>query len=125
MRPGSIIGPLILIILGVAFLLNNAGWEFPIGRIFSDGWPLILIFFGVAQVIGALFGAATGRRGGSIIGGVIMITLGVLFALQQMAGIGFRHTWPILLIVIGGLGVLRAMFGPALFAGRLMKGRLR
>jgi hypothetical protein len=125
MKPGAIVGPLILIALGVLFLLNNAGWDFPIGEMFARGWPLILVFIGLAQLLGGIFSTASGRRGhGSIPGGIILITLGVLFALQQMAGIHFGETWPILLIVIGALGLLRAMLGPALFAGRVVKGRI-
>ena len=37
----------------------------------------------------------------SITGPVIMITVGVLFALDRFSGIRFRETWPVLLIVIG------------------------
>jgi hypothetical protein len=125
MKQGAIVGPLILIALGVLFLLRNAGWDFPFWEMFHRGWPLILIFIGLVQLLGGIFGAVAGRRtGGNVPAGIIMITLGVLFSFQQMAGIGFGYTWPILLIVIGAIGLLRAMLGPALFDGRAVKGRI-
>jgi hypothetical protein len=41
-------GPLILIVLGVLFLLNNLYPEiYPFGRV----WPVILIVIGVAKVL--------------------------------------------------------------------------
>lgn len=42
----------------------------------------------------------------AIRGPVIMIVLGVLFALDYSAGIGFGKTWPILLIVAGLLHLI-------------------
>ena len=40
---------------------------------------------------------------------LILITVGVLFALQNFTSIGFDRTWPVLLIVIG----LLSLFGRA------------
>jgi membrane-bound ClpP family serine protease len=36
---------------------------------------------------------------------VILVTIGVLFLLQEFASwqFGFDHTWPVMLIVIGGI----------------------
>ena len=39
----------------------------------------------------------------AIRGPVMLITIGVLFALDYSAGIGFAKTWPVLLIVAGVL----------------------
>lgn len=39
-------------------------------------------------------------------GPLVMITVGVLFALQQSGGYPFWRTWPIVLIVIGLLKLL-------------------
>jgi hypothetical protein len=63
----------------------------------------VLIVIGAFQLAGGLVG-----RGGSVSGGLILITIGVLFAFQQLMGLSFRHTWPVVLIVIGAVGVLRA-----------------
>jgi hypothetical protein len=49
---------------------------------------------------------------------VILITLGSLFALQTLADIRFGQTWPMLLVVIGLLGILKIVFGPVLLADR-------
>lgn len=37
----------------------------------------------------------------AITGPVILITVGVLFAIDRFTEIGFHQTWPVLLIVIG------------------------
>ena len=44
----------------------------------------------------------------AITGPIVMITIGVLFTIQHVAGISFGQTWPVLLIVIG---VLKLMGG--------------
>jgi hypothetical protein len=40
-------------------------------------------------------------------GPAVLVTLGVLFLLANMSEYPFERTWPILLIVIGGIKVLR------------------
>jgi hypothetical protein len=42
----------------------------------------------------------------AIRGPVILITLGVLFALNNFTPYGFSETWPVLLIVLGLLSLL-------------------
>ena len=120
MRPGQIIGPAILIAIGVLFLANNLGWEWPIGEVISTFWPLILVGLGVAHIARALI---AGR--GGLAGGIILLTLGVLFSLHQIWGIRFGETWPVLLIAIGAIGLLRGMLGPAIFGRSCMKGGVR
>ena len=57
-------------------------------------------------------GDRTGIR--AIKGPIILITVGVLFALQSFNIYGFDQTWPVLLIVIGLLSLLgRASQAPA------------
>ena len=36
MRPRSITGPLILVVIGVLFLLNNLGHDLPLWTLFAD-----------------------------------------------------------------------------------------
>jgi hypothetical protein len=43
----------------------------------------------------------------AIRGPVVLITLGVLFAIDYSAGISFGKTWPVLLIVLGILHLFR------------------
>jgi hypothetical protein len=43
----------------------------------------------------------------AIRGPVIMITVGILFALDEFTSISFRQTWPAILIVVGILNLSR------------------
>lgn len=38
-------------------------------------------------------------------GPIILITVGVLFTIQHVAGIGLGKTWPVFLIVVGALKI--------------------
>jgi hypothetical protein len=55
---------------------------------------------------GALFTQA-------IRGPVLLITVGILFAMQQAGTLPFSHTWPLLIIVIGVLKLIERMLLPA------------
>ena len=46
----SLIGPVILIVLGVVFLLSNLGLLPPLGTLLVKWWPLILIVVGLARL---------------------------------------------------------------------------
>src|SRR6202035_2201768 len=48
----------------------------------------------------------------AIRGPVTLITIGVLFALNNFTGYGFDKTWPVLLIVFGLLSLLRRGWDP-------------
>lgn len=54
---------------------------------------------------GALFAQA-------IRGPILLIMVGVLFAMQQSNVLPFSHTWPLLIIVIGVLKLIERMFMP-------------
>jgi hypothetical protein len=41
----------------------------------------------------------------AIRGPVIMITIGLLFLLDRLTPLSFSRTWPIILIVVGGLAL--------------------
>jgi TM2 domain-containing membrane protein YozV len=106
-------GAVILIALGVLFLLHTVGWfEFGIDRF----WPVILIAFG-----GWLFAKRWGLLGTEglactcdrckmrcIMWPSIMITLGVLFLMDNLHGPGFERTWPLVLLVIGAVKLLQS-----------------
>jgi hypothetical protein len=47
-------------------------------------------------------------------GPVVLITLGILFALDQMQEIGFRRTWPVLFIVFGVMKLIERVLAPPL-----------
>lgn len=103
------IGAIVLILLGVLFLLNTMGMEFGIDRF----WPLILIGIGgwlFARNWGWLPGGCSGCpcarcRTRKIMGPSILLTVGFLFLLEslRLENLGFNHTWPVILLVIGGV----------------------
>jgi hypothetical protein len=115
MKPGAFVGPSILIVMGVLFLLNNFGLTIPIGDFLRYGWPFLLILIGVLQLAGALGGR------GSLPAGLILITIGSLFAFDRLLGVSFSHTWPVILIAAGVIGLLRTSAGAA-FGGRRSPG---
>jgi len=49
-RKPHLTGPVILIVIGAIFLLDNLGW-LDAGRVIAHGWPLILIALGLWQVM--------------------------------------------------------------------------
>ncbi len=46
-------------------------------------------------------------------GPVLLVTIGVLFAIHQAGVLSFGQTWPLLIIVIGVMKLLEWMGGPA------------
>ena len=94
----------VLIGLGLLFLFNTA-FDFSLHRY----WPLILIVLGVY-----LFAKQWGLLGGyrpacvcercrmhRLMGPAILVTLGVLFLLDNVSNVDFGKTWPAILLVIG------------------------
>ena len=95
---GALVGGLVLIFLGVlSYLsyyttyLNQTRW-----------WALFIVALGVVLIAQDLYYAAKGaRRGGGIIGGLILVAVGVsLYA-------DISNWWPLILIAIG-VGVIAA-----------------
>jgi TM2 domain-containing membrane protein YozV len=106
-------GAVVLIILGLIFLLNTVGlFESGIDRF----WPVILIGFG-----GWLFAKRWGLLGETdgtctcdrckmrcIMWPAVMVTVGVLFLIDNLHGPDFGRTWPLILLVIGGVKLLQS-----------------
>jgi DUF4097 and DUF4098 domain-containing protein YvlB len=61
MRRGSVIGPLILIVLGVLFLFRNLWPEIPLVDLISRFWPFLLIAWGAIRLIEILFWSMSGK----------------------------------------------------------------
>jgi DUF4097 and DUF4098 domain-containing protein YvlB len=85
MRPRSITGPLILVVIGVVFLLNNLGHDIPFWSYLTDYWPFLLIGIGVIRLAEVLFHVSHGS------------------ALPLRSGGGGWVFWVILLCVFGAI----------------------
>ena len=120
MRPGHVVGPLILVGVGILFLVNNLLTDISLGEMMAGYWWLVLIVVGLAQLAGVLVGPVH-KKWGHLNGGLILLTVGGLFGIQHLYGFGFGRTWPVLLIVIGLMGMLRLALAPVVVAGRVGK----
>ena len=104
-------GAIVLILLGVLFLLHTMGLGFGLDRF----WPLILIAIGgwlFARNWGLLASGCSGCqcarcRTRRIMGPAMMVTVGALFLLENLGALGFGRTWPVILLVIGGVKLLQ------------------
>lgn len=94
---GRIVGGLILVAVGAVLLLRNIGFLFP-NWLFS--WPMILILIGIYSGFKHQF-----RNNSSI----ILIAIGGFFLFDRfIPEIGLQpYFWPVLIIVIGIIFILR------------------
>jgi hypothetical protein len=56
---------------------------------------------------------ANGYYSRRLMGPIVLITIGVLFLLDQIGDWGFGRTWPILLIVIGAVKIFERFIAPS------------
>ncbi len=104
-------GAIVLILLGVLFLLHTMGLGLGLDRF----WPLILIALGVwlfARNWGLLESGWSGCqcarcRTRRIMGPAMLVTIGSLFLLENLHALSFGRTWPVILLVIGGVKLLQ------------------
>ncbi|MGA3126094.1 MAG: DUF4097 family beta strand repeat-containing protein [Candidatus Korobacteraceae bacterium] len=81
-RGRSVVGPLILIVIGLLFLLRNFGYTIPLFYNFVKYWPLLLVVIGVVR-LAEYFAARSAQRpvprmgGGTVFLLVIVIAVGV------------------------------------------------
>jgi hypothetical protein len=47
-------------------------------------------------------------------GPILLITIGILFAIQQAGGLSFGRTWPLILIVLGIIKLIERIAAPPL-----------
>ena len=99
------VAPVVLIALGVIFLLDNLDL-LDFSRALRY-WPVALIALGAYMLYARM---STPGGGGPVMNGnimcavrgpILMITLGVLLAIDQMGTLSFSRTWPVLLIEFG------------------------
>jgi hypothetical protein len=105
-------GAIALILVGLLFLLHTMGLQFGLERF----WPLIMIAVGgwlFARNWG-LTGEYAGRcqcarcRSCRLMGPAVLLTLGFLFLFESLGRVNFGRTWPILLLVIGGVKLFQS-----------------
>jgi hypothetical protein len=92
----------ILIGLGVIFILQNMGM-ISAGDI-GSWWPVLLIGFGVSQLIAP-------KDAGGVFGGAILTGMGVFFLLRNLGVVGWslHDLWPVLLVLTGVSLVARSL----------------
>jgi len=98
-------GAVVLIALGVLFLLHTAGvFEFGFDRIF----PVLLMALGAwlfARNYGLLGGGESCRR--SLMGPVMLFTIGTLLLFERMGVATFHRTWPVILLAVGAVKLIQ------------------
>lgn len=100
------LGPIILIALGFLFLLHTIG----LFQLSMKFWPLILIGIGgwmIWQRTQRVACRCVACTAVSLMGPVILVTLGVMFLLAEFTRVHFGESWPLILIVIGVLKFLQ------------------
>ena len=101
----------ILIGLGVLFLINTV-FDFSLHRF----WPIILIVIGVwlfARQWGLLgdyrpYCVCEHCRTRKLMGPAMLVTIGVLFLLDNVGRLEFHRTWPAILLVVGVVKLLQS-----------------
>lgn len=101
--PQIVLG-LLIVAFGVTLTLDNLDY-IEAGHVFRY-WPLLLVAFGLARILN------TDCTSGRVSGG-IMVLIGAWLTADNVYGvpIDFAQWWPMVLVVIGGLIVLRALKG--------------
>ncbi len=116
------VGAAILIGLGVLFLINTV-FDFSLDRF----WPLILIAWGVWLfakhwgLLGTYRPACVCERCRTrkLMGPSILVTLGILFLLDNVSRLDFGKTWPAILLVIGVVKLMQSNASDAGHVGTL------
>ena len=62
MKRGSLIGPMLLILIGVLFLINNIRPELPILQVIGNYWPFVLIAWGALRLLEITYWQLSGSR---------------------------------------------------------------
>ena len=104
-RRWSAIWGIVLIVLGAAFLLQNFNLV-PAG--YLQWWPVLVIAAGVWL----LARGYSERRGGALIGGALVSSMGVFWLLDNLGRVDGRAFAPVLLIALGAGLLLRTLLRP-------------
>lgn len=108
MRRSSLIGPVLLIVLGVIFLINNLKPEISLLRALGDYWPYLLIAWGGLRLLEILYWhfAAKPLPWSGISGGEwFVIVLIALIGGGLHVGHRYRDSWPAARITMHGIEI--------------------
>jgi len=97
MRRGSVVGPLILIGIGILFLLRNVWPQIPLLDLIGRYWPYLLILWGALRLLEILIWAATSKplpRQGVSGGEWILIVFVCLFGAGLYTAHNYTGWWP-------------------------------
>jgi DUF4097 and DUF4098 domain-containing protein YvlB len=109
MKRGSVIGPILLIVIGGLFLANNLRPELPLMEMIGDYWPFVLIGWGLLRLIEILFlwmGSKPLPRQGVSGGEWVFIVFMCLIGSAFFYGSRYSRNWPTARISMHGLDVL-------------------
>ena len=115
-RPGPIVGGVLLLVVGGGMLLDTTGIaDIRMGRLIA---PLVLISIGVSSLLSAGIGtgdAAREERRGcrrkDSLGGLWLVGVGAWMLASQthMFGLTFGTSWPLLVILAGIMIMIRGI----------------
>jgi hypothetical protein len=103
-------GAIVLIVLGALFLLNttfqfNLNWIFPLFLIALGAWLLARRWGLVPPGCGGCQCDRCRTRG--LMGPAMLMTVGIMWLLDEMGRLEWGHSWPILLIVLGLVKIIQ------------------
>jgi hypothetical protein len=98
---GGVFAGLMLIAIGTLFLLDHMGIA-DLHDVLHSYWPMFLVIFGATRFLH--------RR--AAWSGVWLIIIGLWLQVTTLHlwGVSFNSSWPLLLIAMGALMVIRALF---------------
>jgi hypothetical protein len=99
---GSMFVGILLLGIGALFLLNNLDFIY-VGRVW-DYWPFILVALGIQKVVTA---GSRDKVGSGL--WLAFLGLWLFVSIQEIWDLGFRETWPALLIA-WGVGIIWRSF---------------
>jgi DUF4097 and DUF4098 domain-containing protein YvlB len=96
MRRASVIGPLLLILVGVVVLVRNLRPELPLADLLAHYWPFLLIIWGALRLIEIVFWAATSKplpRSGISGGEWVLVIFLCLIGAGLHTARGYSNVW--------------------------------